>query len=295
MITAERFQDLRPYLFSIAYRMLGSATEAEDALQDAWLRTDKAPEEVQSDRAWLSTIVTRICLDKLKSAKATREEYVGPWLPEPVMTNTLAPDAGIAEHESITLAFLVLLERLSPGQRAAFLLREIFDYEYAEISQILQVNQAAVRQLIHRAKERLAEGKRRFEPDPERQREVVGRFLAAAREGELAGLEALLASDALYVADGGGKVKAARRVVEGAPAVARVFAGFYAMGLAARDKWHAEVADVNSEPALLVYSEGKLDTVFILSVFEDRIHSIQAVRNPEKLTWMHNHLARRAS
>jgi RNA polymerase sigma-70 factor (TIGR02957 family) len=291
MIAAQRFQELRPYLFSIAYRMLGSASEAEDAIQDAWLRTDKAPEQVESEKAWLSTIVTRICLDRLKSAQSTREEYVGPWLPEPVLTNAIAPDAHVMEQESITLAFLVLLERLSPAERAAFLLREIFDYEYAEVARIVGASDAAVRQLVHRAKERIAQGRRRFESDPQRQGEVVNRFLAAAREGELAGLEAMLAADARFVADGGGKVAAARRIVDGANAVARVFAGIYAKASSHVDKWRAEVADVNSEPALLAYFEDKLDTVFIFSVYEDLVQSIQVIRNPEKLAWLHARLA----
>jgi RNA polymerase sigma-70 factor, ECF subfamily len=287
VISAHRFEELRPYLFSIAYRMLGSATEAEDVIQDTWLRTDKAPEEVQSDRAWLSTVVTRLCLDRLKSAQVAREEYVGPWLPEPVLADALpAPESEVLRRESITVAFLVLLETLSPSERAAFLLREVFDYEYAEVARILKATEAAVRQLVHRAKQRLAQGKRRFQAKPERQSEVVSRFLAAAREGDLAGLEALLARDATHTADGGGKVAAARRVVEGAPAIARLFASLYRTAAAAPDRWRAELSEINGEPAMLAYFDGRLDTVFIFSVDEDCVIATHAVRNPDKLTWL---------
>jgi RNA polymerase sigma-70 factor, ECF subfamily len=287
MIEVQRFEQLRPYLFSIAYRMLGSAAEAEDVLQDAWLRTAKTPGAIDSDRSWLSTVVTRLCLDRLKSARAAREEYVGPWLPEPVPADALpAPEFDLIQRESITVAFLVLLEKLSPAERAAFLLREVFDYEYAEVARILESREAAVRQLVHRARERLSQGRRRFRPQPERQREVVSRFLAAAREGDLEGLEALLARDATHTSDGGGKVPATLRPIHGAPAIARLFAGLYRKAAALPGRWHTELSEVNGETALLGYVEGRLDTVLIFSVEDERIASVHAIRNPDKLAWL---------
>ncbi|MBX5496080.1 MAG: nuclear transport factor 2 family protein, partial [Bryobacteraceae bacterium] len=251
---------------------------------------DKTPPGLVSERAWLSTVVTRLCLDRLKSARASREEYVGPWLPEPVLLDAVpAPESEVLRRESITVAFLVLLETLSPTERAAFLLGEIFDYDYADIARILDTSEAAVRQLVHRAKERLTQGKRRFTASPERQREIVRRFLSAAQEGDLEGLEALLAEHATFTADGGGKVAAAKRVVEGAAAIAKLFVGLRQKAVKDLSAWHVEISEVNGEPAVLVFVQGQLDTVFILSI-QDRIHSIHAIRNPDKLRWLEQRL-----
>lgn len=293
MISGQKFEELRPYLFSLAYRMLGSAAEAEDTVQDAWLRTDKAPEDIDSERAWLSTVVTRLCLDRLKSAQMTREEYVGPWLPEPVASDAIpAPEASVLREESVTMAFLVLLEKLSPAERAAFLLREVFDYNYSEIAGILQASETAVRQMVHRSKERLLSGKPRFRPAPEVQRKVVASFLSALREGDLPGLESLLAHDATLTADGGGKVAAAKRVIEGGAGVAKLFAGIHRQAQAAAIPWRIEISELNGEPALLGTIGGQLDTVFIFTVEEDRIAAVQVVRNPEKLEWLRTRLQR---
>ncbi|HWQ00447.1 MAG TPA: RNA polymerase sigma factor SigJ [Vicinamibacterales bacterium] len=290
MIPVERFQALRPYLFSIAYRMLGSASEAEDVLQDAWLRASRAPEALESDRAWLAAVVTRLCLDRLESARATREQYVGPWLPEPMPTDVVpAPERDAVRRESITMAFLLLLERLSPAERAAFLLREVFDYGYGEVGRILDTTDAAVRQMVHRARERLVQGRRRFDVDPELHRETVSRFLAAARDGDLTELEAILVPEATYTADGGGRVPAARRIVEGARAVALVFAGLFRTA-EAQGGWRAELGEVNGEPALLAFHGGRLDTVFVFSVAAGRVESVHAVRNPDKLAWLRRYL-----
>lgn len=287
MISVERFEDLRPYLFSIAYRMLGSASDAEDVLQDAWLRSHKAPEELDSDRAWLAAVVTRLCLDRLKSARATREQYVGPWLPEPVPTEALpVPEQTMMQRESVTVAFLVLLERLSPAERGAFLLREVFDYAYGDVARILEVTEAAARQLVHRAKERIAQGKRRFDVEPDKQREAVQRFLAAAEQGDLPSLEALLASGATYTADGGGRVAAARRVVEGPHAIALIFANFARIARSEPGAWRGELDELNGEPAFLAYHNGTLDAVFVFTIEDGRIASIHVVRNPEKLAWL---------
>jgi RNA polymerase sigma-70 factor (ECF subfamily) len=291
VIEAGAYQDLRPYLFSIAYRMLGRASEAEDVLQDAWLRASAAAtDDVRSPRAWLATIVTRLCLDRLKSAREARESYVGQWLPEPVPTDAL-PDleASTLRRESVTLAFLVLLEVLTPAERAAFLLREVFDYDYADIAGILEMSEPACRQLVHRAKQRIAERRPRFEASPERRREIVGRFLRATEQGDLSALTALLARDVVFEADSGGKVAAARRPVHGPDAVGRLIAGLARKiqgGAAGPGPWTFALHDVNDEPALAVFQGGLLDLVMVFTVGEAGIASIRVVRNPDKLAWI---------
>jgi RNA polymerase sigma-70 factor (ECF subfamily) len=289
VIEAGAYQDLRPYLFSIAYRMLGRASEAEDVVQDAWLRASAATEEVHSPRAWLATIVTRLCLDRLKSARETRELYVGPWLPEPVPTSTL-PDLeeSTLRRESVTLAFLVLLEALTPAERGAFLLREVFDYDYVEIAAILEMSEPACRQLVHRAKQRIAERRPRFQATPERKREIVAGFLRATETGDLAGLTALLARDVVFEADGGGKVPAAMRPVHGRDAVGRLMAGLWRKaqdGAAGPGPWTFALLDANDEPALAVFQAGRLDLVMIFTVAEEGITAVRTVRNPEKLAF----------
>ena len=185
MTEVDRFQANRPALFAVAYRMLGSANDAEDVLQDAWLRFSAAqPPDVRSLKAYLTTIVTRLCLDRLKSARATREQYIGPWLPEPVATDDRGtPEGSLALAESVTLAFMVLLETLSPEERAVFLLREVFDYEYGEIGEMLDTSSANCRQLFHRAKGRIAERKPRFRATVDEKRPLVERFVRAFRDG----------------------------------------------------------------------------------------------------------------
>ena len=287
MIDAGTFQSLRPHLFSVAYRLLGSATEAEDVVQDAWLRAAGAPANVESARAWLTTVVTRLCLDRLKSAATRREEYVGPWLPEPVPTSAVdtAEDAA-ARHESITMAFLVLLETLTPAERAAFILREVFDSDYSDIAAALQSTPAAARQLVHRAKEHISERRRRFDVAPERQREIVDRFFAAIQHGDVAQLEQYLAADVMFTADGGGKVAAARRPVYGADAVSKLMLGLWRQAAGAPEDWTVRVASVNGEPALVAYDRGALDSVFVCSTDGERITAIRAIRNPDKLRWL---------
>ena len=290
MIDAVVFESLRPYLFSIAYRMLASASEAEDVVQDAWLRAAAAPADLESARAWLKTVVTRLCLDRLKSARARREEYVGPWLPEPVPTGALesAEDAA-ARHESITMAFLVLLETLTPAERAAFLLREVFDGDYAEVAQVLDTSQDAARQLVHRAKQRIAEGRPRFDVSPERQREIVGRFFETIQTGDVERLQQFLSADVRFTSDGGGKVPTARKPLFGAEAVSKLMTGFWRIGAAAPGDWRVQLSSINGEPALVTYYKEKLDTVFVCSTDADRITEIHAIRNPDKLSWLAAH------
>src|SRR5207342_3312271 len=228
MTEIDQFQTHRPALFAVAYRMLGSATDAEDILQDAWLRFAGArPSDLRSAKAYLTTIVTRLCLDRLKSARATREEYVGPWLPEPVATGDRpGPERSLAQAESVTLAFMVLLETLSPEERAVFLLREVFDYEYGEIAAMLEMSSANCRQLFHRAKGRIAERKPRFRAAMDEKRPLVERFVSAFSEGSEAGLTSVLAEDIGFWSDGGGKVLAARRPIFGRGQVVSLLLGF---------------------------------------------------------------------
>ena len=291
MIDAALFQSLRPHLFSVAYRMLGSASEAEDIIQDAWLRTSAAPDDLESARAWLTTVVTRLSLDQLKSARVRREEYVGPWLPEPVPTGAVetAEDV-VARRESVTMAFLVLLERLTPQERAAFLLREVFDSDYSQIARVLDSTEAAARQLVHRAKVRVGEGRPRFEASPVEQRELATRFFTAVRDGDLSRLEEMLASDVVFQADGGGKVSAARRPIVGADAVARALVGIWQKAnQMLGGGWGGYVSSINGEAALLAMVHGRLNGVFVVSTHEGRISAIRVVRNPDKLAWLAEH------
>jgi RNA polymerase sigma-70 factor, ECF subfamily len=288
VIDAATFQALRPHLFAVAYRMLGSAAEAEDVMQDAWLRAASAPGDLTSARAWLTTVVTRLCLDRLKSARMQREEYVGPWLPEPVPTEAVeTAEDQMTRRESVTMAFLVLLETLTPAERAAFLLREVFEIDYEEVARALEMTPAAVRQLVHRAKARVAEGRPRFPAPPERQREIVSRFFEAVRQGDPSVLQRHLAADVVFAADSGGRAAAARRQVTGIRAVSRLMAGIWRYS--ADPAWRTEVADINGETALVVIYAGRLETVFIFSTDADRITAIRAVRNPEKLAWLAAH------
>jgi RNA polymerase sigma-70 factor (ECF subfamily) len=296
MTEIEQFQTHRPALFAVAYRMLGSATDAEDVLQDAWLRFAGArPADLRSVKAYLTTIVTRLCLDRLKSARATREEYVGPWLPEPVVTSDRpGPEGSLAQAESVTLAFMVLLETLSPEERAVFLLREVFDYEYDEIAQMLETSSANCRQLFHRAKGRIAERKPRFRGAMDEKRPLVERFVRAFSEGSEAGLRNVLAEDIGFWSDGGGKVLAARRPIFGRDQVVSLLLGFRrtapAIGVPL-ESVALDIVEVNGEPAVLLRVAGRLDGVYVMAVEDGAITAIRVVRNPDKLTYIDHQLA----
>jgi RNA polymerase sigma-70 factor (ECF subfamily) len=282
------FDSERPRLFSIAYRMLGSAADAEDVLQDAWLRyrgADRA--SIRSPRAFATTIVTRLCLDRLKSARATREEYFGPWLPEPVLTAELDdPVDRLQRAESVTLAFLVLLEKLSPEERAVFLLKDIFEYDHAEIAEMLGTTVENSRQLLHRAKARLSEARPpRLTGTPGSRRQIAERFARAFSTGNGADLTALLAKDVGLWSDGGRKASAARRPLIGRDEVLNFLLGLYRTGqktgYALGASLHLE--DVNSEPALVLRSHGRLESIFVFSIEDGAIVGIRVVRNPDKL------------
>ena len=277
----------RPRLFSIAYRMLGSASDAEDVLQDAWVRYAAADgSTIRSPQAFATTIVTRLCLDRLKSARATREQYVGPWLPEPVLTREMdSPEATLERAESVTLAFLVLLEKLSPEERAVFLLKDVFDYDHAEIGEILGISSANSRQLLHRARTALAQGRPRRAGTPGSRRAMAERFAQAFATGDAAALASMLASDAGMWADGGGKATAARRPLLGREAIVTFLVGIHRIGEASgliRDA-SLVIEDVNSEPALILRVGARLESIFVLSVEDDAITGIRVVRNPDKL------------
>jgi RNA polymerase sigma-70 factor (ECF subfamily) len=277
------FEAQRPRMFGLAYRLLGSAQEAEDIVQDAflrWHRADRAAIAVPS--AWLAKVVTNLCLNRLASARVQRERYVGPWLPEPVLTSdgTLGPLDTAEQRDSVSLALLVLLERLTPTERAVFVLRETFGYSHGEIAQILELSEVNCRQLDRRARRRLAEPRPRFHPETGQWHRLVERFLLAAREGDLRGLEQMLAADVTAWADGGGKVTAARRPVVGPARVARYLVGAlrgFASGV------EIAVAEVNGEPAMLGWCGGDLLGVLVLEIVDGRIGALHAVANPDKL------------
>ncbi|GAA2859456.1 sigma-70 family RNA polymerase sigma factor [Streptosporangium fragile] len=268
-------------MFGLAYRMLGSTAEAEDVVQDAYLRWGRAEREnIGSPGAWLAKVVTNLCLNRLTAARATRERYVGFWLPEPAPTGALGPLETAEQRDSVSIAFLVLLERLTPAERAVFVLREAFSYGYREIAEVLDLSEANCRQLHGRARKRVGE-RRRFDAPGEQRREVVERFLAAARGGDLAGLEHLLAADVVAWADGGGKVSAALRPVTGREKVVRYLAGIAARFAAGVELGHA---DVNGQDAILAWRDGELITVFVAEVSGGMIVGLHFILNPEKLS-----------
>jgi RNA polymerase sigma-70 factor (ECF subfamily) len=296
MADDDLFQSHRRQLFAVAYRMLGSASDAEDVVQDAWLRYAAAqPSDLRSPQAYLTTIVTRLCLDRLKSARAAREEYVGPWLPEPVLTDDRPePEQSLALAESVTLAFMVLLETLTPEERAVFLLREVFDHEYADIAAMLDTTPANCRQLFHRAKSRIADRRPRFRDAVAEKRQLVGRFVNALRDGDADGLTSVLAEDVGFWSDGGGKVLAARRPVFGRDHVVSVLVGIRrtapSQGVT-MDRVSLDIIEVNEEPALVLRVDGHVDSVYTMTIVDGAIAAIRIVRNPDKLRFLERQLA----
>ena len=279
----EAFIALRPLLHSIAYRMLGSAMEAEDVVQEAYLRWQGASDtDVRSHRAYLVTIVTRLSINQLRSARVQRETYVGPWLPEPVMTEHV-PDVSwrIELAESLSMAFLVLLERLSPIERAVFLLHDAFEFEYAEIARIVDKSEANCRQLLARAKKHLGGPRPRFEVAPEHAERMLERFSRAATTGDMDGLLALLAEDITLWSDGGGKVAAALKPIHGADRVARFMLGALRKFVPADHV--VRRAEINGQPGLISYLRGKPRTALAFDILGDRIQTIYIIANPDKL------------
>ena len=280
----QTFESYRPLLFSIAYRMLGSAMEAEDMVQEAYLQYRNA-EDVHSPKAFLTTVVTRLCLDQLKSARTQRENYVGTWLPEPLSTSDLPSDV-VSEHESIAMAFLVLLENLTPAERAVFLLREVFDYDYAEIASIVGKREANCRRYYHRAKQFLLERRPRFEPTSAEKTKLVESFIEAIGSGNVEDLTHLLAEDVVLYGDGGGKAPAAGHPISGQTAVVKVLLGYYRL---MPSDARLEFAEVNAAPSLLMWQKDQLVDVMNFRIEDNQIKSIHNVSNPDKLTYLQSH------
>ena len=280
------FEEHRSLLFAIANRMLGSAMEAEDIVQEAYLRFRATPpESIRTLKSFLTTIVHHLCLDHLKSAQARRENYIGPWLPEPIITgdgaSLLSPLYPITDPESISMAFLVLLESLSPLERAVFVLREVFDYEYAEIAQITERNEAACRQLFSRAKKHISEHRPRFLASPQAHAKMVRTFMQACITGDIDGLMSLLAEDVTAWSDGGGKVSGAlRHPLQGRDKVARAIIGLVSR---APEGTTFEMIEANGFPALLVRVKGQIVSILTLEVVGELIRALRSVANPDKL------------
>lgn len=277
------FEEHRPLLFGVAYRMLGTIVEAEDAVQDAYLRFRAAEGDIQNPRAFLVTIVTRLCLDYLKSARVRREQYIGPWLPEPLIHRAglePSPEDIAAGQDSVSFAFLVMLEELGPVERAVFLLREVFDYDYADIAEVVQKSEAGCRQVFHRARIRLAERQHRHSASYAQRQELTLKFLAAANEGDMAGLLEILSADVIAYSDGGGKAAAAINPIFGPDHVAR-----FTLGLARKNPpAGVELVDINGAPgAILLRASGRIDSVILLEIEDARVTHFYVVRNPDKL------------
>jgi RNA polymerase sigma-70 factor (ECF subfamily) len=280
--TAE-FTAVRPLLFSMAYRMLGSVSDAEDVVQDAYTRwVNAADADVRAPRAYLATIVTRLSINHLRSARRRREEYVGPWLPEPLMTEH-APDPSEAVElaESLSMAFMLMLERLSPIERAVLLLHDVFDFEYAEIARIVEKSEANCRQLLSRAKKHVVESETRFEADPANAARLLERFADAAYAGDIAGLLSVLAEDITIYTDGGGKSRAALRPIVGANSVARFIVGVLQRFVPVERTLRP--ARINGQPGFVVYASGRLIAALIFDIRDERIHAIYSVSNPDKI------------
>ncbi|WP_230195177.1 RNA polymerase sigma-70 factor [Streptomyces coriariae] len=279
----EEFQELRPLLFSIAYRILGSVGEAEDAVQETWLRFEASPTEPRSAKAFLSAVVTRLSIDVLRSARVRREEYVGHWLPEPLLSDPYEDPARSAElADSVSVAALLLLERLSPLERAVFVLREVFAFGFPEVAAAVGRSEAACRQLAVRARRHMAEGRPRFAADRREREELASGFFDALREGDVAGLQKLLAADVAMVGDGGGKAPQPARAVIGAENVARVLAT--ASVLVARIDVTFEPHEINGEPgAIFRDRDGRVLHTLALDVVQGRIQAVRLVINPDKL------------
>ena len=279
----ELFHQHRSLLFSIAYRMLGTVADAEDKIQETFLRWRRVSiADIKSPRAFLVTIVSRLCINHLQSAHVQREEYLGQWLPEPLLTDEdHDPSAALAMEESLSMGFLVLLERLTPVERAVFLLREVFEYEYEEVSRITHLTEVNCRQILRRARQRITEGRPRFDPSPEKHDELFTQFLGATVNGDMNGLISLLAKDVVLYTDGGGKMTAVPQPVYGPTNVARLLS-------MALKKFAENVvirrAQINGQPGLLGYINGIAETAVIVDIADGRIQNVYIVRNPDKLT-----------
>lgn len=282
MTTESLFENYRSRLFGLAYKLLGSRSDAEDVVQDAWLRWHQADRSAIRDvEAWLVTATTRLGIDRMRLARNERETYPGPWLPEPLTVDeSPTPEARADIGGQVSLAFLSLLERLGPEERAAFLLKEIFDYDYAQVAQLIGHTEANCRQMVHRARQRLQTERPRFEVAPEKHRRVLERFMRAAETGDQGAIMALLDTNARLVSDGGGKVTATIRPLEGAERIARLYA---AVAQRVGAQTECRVGFVNGEPAILRWHQGHLHSITTITIDGDRITQVLSVLNPDKL------------
>jgi RNA polymerase sigma-70 factor, ECF subfamily len=281
-IGVDEFAAERPRLFAIAYRMLGSRADAEDVLQDAWLRSQESGlEAVRSAQAWLTTIVTRLAIDRLRSAKAKREVYIGPWLPEPLADiDPWTPESKAEIASDLSIAFLNLLERLGHEERAALVLHDVFECDYDDIAEVLGKSAAACRQLVHRARERVTADRRRFKVDEQTRIRMLERFINAANRGDVAELKALFAPDAQLISDGGGKALAVRRVLHGAERIGRLWGALMRRPLKAERR----IVRINGELGMETRFNGKLHSVTAIDTDGQHIHTYYTVANPDKLS-----------
>jgi len=278
---ADSFAAVRPRLFAIAYRMLGTRADAEDVVQDAWLRWNGSDHAaIATPEAWLVTVTTRLAIDRLRSRKIEREAYVGWWLPEPIIEDAHTPETAAELASEVSVAFLWVLERLAPEERAAFLLRQVFEQDYAEIAALLGKSEAACRQLVHRAQARVQQEKPRFAVPQAAHRALLARFMQAASGGDRAAMKALMSEDVQLVSDGGGKVKSFMRVLVGAGRVAGVY---WSVEHAFPGRVAYRLALVNGEPGLLRYVDGRIESAQSFIVDEGRIVAAFVIRNPDKL------------
>jgi RNA polymerase sigma-70 factor (ECF subfamily) len=283
MTRIEQFEELRPLLFAIAYRILGSVAEAEDAVQETWLRYESSPTQPTSAKAFLSAVVTRVSIDVLRSARVRREEYAGPWFPEPLLTDPYQdPERSAELADSVSMAALLLLERLTPLERAVFVLREVFGFGFPEVAAAVERSEAACRQLAGRARRHMDLGRPRFEADRREREELAARFFHALRDGDVDGLREVLAADVQMVGDGGGKAPAFDKAVVGADNVARVLVLIFPV--LARIDARVEPREVNGQPgAILRDRDDRVVGTLMLDVLGGRIQTIRSVVNPDKL------------
>jgi RNA polymerase sigma-70 factor, ECF subfamily len=281
---AERFTLLRPLLFTIVYEILGSATESDDVLQDSYLRWAQVDlATVRDTKSYLAQLVTRQALNALRAGARRREDYIGPWLPEPLLLDERDPSADVVLAESVSMAMLVLLETLTPDERAVFVLREVFGFDYDEIAGAVGKSVATVRQVAHRAREHVQARRKRFEPvDTAHTAKVTEQFMTAAATGDMEGLLSMLAPDVTWTADSGGKATAARRPVVGAKKVANILIGMFRFGQRMPDV-RIEMVNCNNAPAVAVYSGDHLEGVFLVEIIDGKITNFYAMRNPDKL------------
>jgi RNA polymerase sigma-70 factor (ECF subfamily) len=282
----DQFTEFRPLLFTVAYEILGSATEADDVLQESYLRWAQVdPATVRNPRAYLASIVTRQSLNALRAMSRRREDYVGPWLPEPILIDETSPADDVVLAESVSTAMLIVLESLTPDERAVFVLREVFAFDHDEIADIVGKSVATVRQIAHRARAHVHARRQRFAPvDTARATEVVNTFFAAALSGEVEQLMAVLAPDATYVADSDGKMTAARRPVHGAKAVAKLLLGLLRIS---GEDLRLDVGVYSSMPGFAVHFDGRSQGIFILDVVDGLLQNVYAIRNPDKFAGAH--------